>query len=282
MHGAGWRGTAGVTAALVAAALTAGCGSPGGSDGGAKATGGANATGTRTGTPAAKPAPVAAATTRATPLTQADVWNAVVTRKELPGFTVGYVQVKGMPIPTVDPSRLPPVTPAGCAPVFRMNEAASAYLIRARVDAMVGPAVPDVPGMSGMASLTAYSDSDAPRVMADLHNALAACAGLPMVRHDALASGVSYTDARVQPGPRLGDDSVSFRFTQVNAVDGENPANGSISMPMTLTVVRVGATVVVFSAEGRGGSTAPAVIPAALVSAQIAKLTRFTHEGPAS
>jgi hypothetical protein len=278
VHRAGWRGTTGVAAALAAALLTAGCGS----GGGAHATGGTHATGTRAGTPAAKPAPVAVATTHARPLTQADVWNAVVARKELPGFTVGYVQVKGMPIPTVDPSRLPPVTPAGCAPVFRMNEAASAYLIRARVDAMVGPAVPDTPGMSGMASLTAYSDSDAPRVMADLHNALAACAGLHMVRHDALASGVSYTDARVQPGPRLGDDSVSFRFTQINAKDGENPANGSISMPMTLTVVRVGATVVVFSAEGRGGSTAPAVIPAALVTAQVAKLTRLTHEGAAS
>lgn len=217
-------------------------------------------------------APVA--TTHAEPLTQTELWKAVVTAEDLPGFHVGYMQIKGRPYqPGIPAARLPAVYPHGCAPVYWSTQAVSAYPITARIDADAGTT--HTPEQFGSIALSVYSAADAPKAMTDLHNALLACAGAHIERHDPLASGISFSHPEVQPTARLGDDAVSFRLTQNVAGDDIDP--GAVNVPMTFTVVRVGTTVITVWNMNTEDRTQPAVIAPQLAPAQVAKLTRYTH-----
>jgi hypothetical protein len=111
--------------------------------------------------------------------------------------------------------------------------------------------------------------------MADLRNALIACAGAHIERRDPFAGGISFFHPEVQPAPHLGDDALSFRLTQNVAGDDIDPE--AIDVPMIFTVVRVGTTVVTDWSMSVMDRTQPAVIPPRLVPAQVAKLTRYTH-----
>jgi hypothetical protein len=151
-------------------------------------------------------APVA--TRHAEPLTQTELWSAVVTAQDLPGFHVGYIQSKGDPYqPGIPPARLPAVYPNGCAPVHWSTQAGSAYPITARIEALTSTT--HAPDQSGNIELTVYSAADAPKAMTDLHHALLACAGAHIERHDPLADGISFTNPVVQPTPHLGDAALS-------------------------------------------------------------------------
>lgn len=222
-------------------------------------------------TPAANPS---TATAKAAPLTQAELWDAVVTDKDLPGFDVRYVQLKGSPyVPGIPPNRFPAVYPAACTPVYWSTQEASTYPVTARITAMAGQ---DSPEQFGSVDLTVYSTTDAPRVMADLHKALAACTGTRIGSHDELSSDTTYTHAESQPAPHLGDDAVSFHITQNIAADNVNPE--PIATPMTFTIVRVGTTVATFWNQGDAIHTTPPVIAPQLIPAQVTKLTRSPHK----
>jgi hypothetical protein len=221
-----------------------------------------------------RPTPAPADTTDVAPLTQAELWNAAVTAEDLPGFQVGYTQAKGSPYqPGIPASRLPAVYPDGCAPVYWSTQAVSAYPITAHIDGRASTS--QAPEQSGSLALTVYSAADAPRAMADLHNALIACAGAHIERRDPLAGGISFSHPEVQPAPRLGDDALSFRLTQNVAGDDIDPE--AIDVPMTFTVVRVGATVITVWNMNGEDRTQPATIPPRLVPTQVAKLIRYTH-----
>lgn len=216
-------------------------------------------------------------TTRAEPLTQTELWDAVVTAEDLAGFHVGYTQIKGRPYPPgIPPDRLPAVHPDGCAPVYWSTQAVSAYPITARLDAEADTT--HAPGQVGSIALAVYSAANAPKVMTDLRNALLACADAHIERHDPLADGISFTHPEVRPAPHLGDDALSFRLTQNVAGDDTYPE--AIDVPMAFTVVRVGTTVVTVWSMSAEDRTQPAVIPPRLVPAQVAKLTRHTHNAP--
>jgi hypothetical protein len=246
-----------VSGSALALASLAGCGSKNGT-----------AQTPRTTRPTA-PAPT---TAQAHPLTQTELWDAVITEKDLPGFDVSYTQMKGLTYqPGIDPSRLPAVFPAACAPVYWSTQATGVYPATARIDAMADS---DTPDEFGSFTLTVYSTADAPKVMADLHKALPACAGAHIERHDDLADGISFSRPEVQSTPHLGDDALSFRLTQDVAADDITP--DPMHVPMTFTVVRVGATVVTFWNQGDATHTTPAVIAPELIPAQVTKLTQQT------
>ncbi|MEJ8639593.1 hypothetical protein [Streptomyces sp. MS2.AVA.5] len=69
------------------------------------------------------------------------------------------------------------------------------------------------------------------------------------------------------PDPGLGSESVSFRLIQLVAVGDEEPRK----VPVTVTMVRVGATVATFQSTNieRDGH---AVVPPDVVSKQLTKL----------
>jgi hypothetical protein len=214
------------------------------------------------------------ATTHAEPLTQTELWNAIVTAEDLPGFHVGYNQMKGSPYqPGIPASRLPAVYPHVCAPVYWSTQALSAYPVTAYIDGQASTS--QAPERFGSLALTVYSAADAPKAMADLRNALLACAGAHIERHDSLAGGISFSHPEVQHTPHLGDEALSFRLTQNVAGDDLSP--GAIAVPMTFTVIRVGTTVITVWNMNAEDRTQPAVIPPQLAPAQVAKLTRYTH-----
>lgn len=74
---------------------------------------------------------------------------------------------------------------------------------------------------------------------------------------------------RTVPAPRLGDDTLSFRVTQVLPAD---ESGGSISLDTLVLLVRTGPTVAVFIADNDSTPARPATMAAAVVKAQIAKL----------
>lgn len=73
--------------------------------------------------------------------------------------------------------------------------------------------------------------------------------------------------------PSLGDDAVEFGLTEVvPSVDarGDDDGGAPVKAPLLFLVLRSGATVVVFSAQGSPGEHPQ--IPAEAVSTQITKL----------
>ncbi|SHM96904.1 hypothetical protein [Actinacidiphila paucisporea] len=208
----------------------------------------------------------------ARPLSQAELWNAVITAEDVPGFEVDYVQSRNAPFrPGIPANRLPAVFPAACAPAYWSTQAASAYPAGARIDAMAHTT--GTPEQFGNVVLTDYSATGASAAMADLRTSLKACAGAHIERHDPLAGGISFTRPTLRPGPRLGDDALTYRITQNVAGDDLDPE--PLEVPMTFTVVRTGTTVVTFWNQGDATSATPAVIAPPLIPAQITKLTRF-------
>lgn len=213
-----------------------------------------------------------AATTRAAPLTQAELWNAVISEKDLTGFRVGYVQLKGSAYqPGTPPNRLPAVFPAACTPVYWSTQAGSTYPATAHIDAM---ATQHSPSQFGQVTLVVYSATDAPKVMADLHTALSACADAHIERHDPLGSDTSYTHPETQPTAHLGDDALSFTITQT-IVDGDTDP---IAVTMAFTVVRVGTTIATFTNHRTTDRTIPVIMAPRLIPAQVAKLTQSPHK----
>ncbi|UWE13220.1 hypothetical protein [Actinacidiphila bryophytorum] len=175
--------------------------------------------------------------------------------------------------PAAPPSQLPAVSPAACAPVYWSTQATGAYQVTAHLDGIATSRTSD--GIASFA-LTAYDTTDAPKVMADLHQALTACAHAHITSPDPLASGESYANPQVQPAPHLGDDALSFHLTHHLDADDIDP--DPLDVPMTFTVVRVGATIVTFWNEGDATHTTPRTIPPELIPAQITKLTTTTHQ----
>lgn len=265
MHAGTRRIAAGTAGAALLLACVAGCG--GGSDKTRDKTGASSPA-----TAAGAPAPPG--TTHAAPLTQQELWKAVIATPDLSGYSVSYIQGQDAPYrPGIAADRLPAVSPAACTAVYWSTQAAGVHPATARIDANI---VPSDRSTDANAVLVSYSDTDAPKVLADLRAALPACAAVRIERHDALAGGVFFTHAEQQSTPRLGDESVTFRLTQnVPGTDG----SATITVPMTFTVVRVGATIATFWAMNPVDRTYPAAAPEPVIAAQLAKLARATRQG---
>lgn len=79
--------------------------------------------------------------------------------------------------------------------------------------------------------------------------------------------GFTYEGVTALPDPKLGDESVSFRLLQVLSSEDEKP----LKVPVTVVLVRVGATLATFEAANikRDGQ---AVVPRDVVDEQLTKL----------
>ncbi|NUL06025.1 hypothetical protein HRW07_22910 [Streptomyces lunaelactis] len=114
-------------------------------------------------------------------------------------------------------------------------------------------------------ALASYAPGQAANVIAKVRAALRSCTAFTPVY------GFAYEDVHALPDPGLGDESVSFRLLQLVSLDGEQP----LKVPVTVTMVRVGATLATFQSANtkRDGQ---AVVPPDVVSKQLSKLADAT------
>lgn len=110
-------------------------------------------------------------------------------------------------------------------------------------------------------ALASYAPHQATEVLATLRTALRSCTAFTP------AYGFAYEDVTALPDPGLGSESVSFRLLQVVSSDAEE----SLKVPVTVIVVRAGATIATFQSANtkRDGQ---AVVPSDVVSKQLTKL----------
>ncbi|WP_329371797.1 hypothetical protein OG896_34940 [Streptomyces sp. NBC_00669] len=260
--------------AAVVAAATA-CGSGGDSPGG-----GRGASGT---TP--RPSGTAAASGTADPagsrsadrmLGQRQLEQAAVGPADLPGSgwstdTVSGRGPDGVEIKHTIPdvTRLPRVSPAACAPLggIAMGPVSTT---RQHHAVLIQDVLRTGKGHDSVEdALLAYRPADARGVMTDLRASLKACDSFPE------RDGDRFADPKPRATPSVGDDAVEYDLTRIVAsvddsgdLDGGKPAKA----PFRFLVVRSGATIAVFSNQGFPGDHP--VIPAEVVSAQIAKLAK--------
>lgn len=187
-----------------------------------------------------------------TALGQRELEQAVVSQKDLPARTFDALLD---PIST-DRS---PVDPASCQAVADSAGLSSWVLPKARVKQVIGSAKGDRGGSMALAS---HTPAEASRMIQQVRAALRSCNAFTP------AFGFAYEGVTALPDPKLGDESVSFRLLQVVSSEGEKP----LKVPVTVIVVRAGATLATFQAANfeRDGQ---AVVPRDVVDEQLAKLT---------
>lgn len=192
-------------------------------------------------------------------LSEAELERAVVTAADLDGYEVNKVL-------TATPASRRTAEPAECAPVVQALGGSSGVPAVARVGRMISSKKDSATGASMI--LSSHSGEDAVRVIGALRTAAERCETFKDV-----AVGFRYDDVEVRPDPHYGDESVSLRLTQLAALSEDEEA---IRVPYAVLAVRQGATVAVFTEFNRPekkGETDPAVIPEAIVRAQLEKLT---------
>ncbi|MGW1886638.1 hypothetical protein [Streptomyces sp. NPDC001970] len=179
----------------------------------------------------------------------------MVTRKDLPGRTFD-----ALPGPVSAVSA--PVTPAVCQPVDAAVGLAGPGAPKARVRQVVSAVEGD---HGGAVALASYASDQAAGMVTTVRTALRTCTAFTP------AYGFAYEDVTALPDPGLGSESVSFRLLQLVSVDGEEP----LKVPMTVTMVRMGATIATFQSANikRDGQ---AVVPPDVVSEQLTKLADAT------
>lgn len=192
-------------------------------------------------------------------LSAAELEQAVVTATDLDGYEVEKVL-------TATPASRRTAEPAECAPVVQALGGSSGVAAVARVGRMISAKKDRATGASMI--LSSHSGEDAVRVIRDLRTAAERCGTFKDVTVD-----FRYDDVEVRPDPHYGDESVSLRLTQLAALsEDEEP----VRVPYAVLAVRQGATVAVFTESNlpeKTGETDPAVIPEAIVRAQLEKLT---------
>ncbi|WP_405587883.1 hypothetical protein [Streptomyces sp. NBC_01190] len=111
-------------------------------------------------------------------------------------------------------------------------------------------------------ALVSYSRADASKVLPDLEAGLRACSAYK----SAGDPDISFEKPEVLPAPKLGDDAIAYRITQVVTDNGTDP----VRAPFAYTVVRKGSVISWFQAMAFPGQEAS--IPIEVVKAQVSKL----------
>ncbi|KKD05373.1 hypothetical protein [Streptomyces sp. WM6386] len=194
----------------------------------------------------------------AEPLSAAELEQAVLTKADLGGYDIEKV------VTDTSASRRT-ADPAECAPVARALGGSSGFGAVARAGRMIFSKKDSATGATMI--LSSHSGQGAARVIAELRTAAEECETFKDV-----AVGFRYDDVEVRPDPHQGDESVSLRLTQLAALsEDEEP----IRVPYAVLAVRQGATVAMFYEFDRpraSGDSPPAVVPEAIVEAQLKKL----------
>ncbi|MFJ9350989.1 hypothetical protein [Streptomyces sp. NPDC101237] len=192
-------------------------------------------------------------------MTQRELDSYVFRPKEVPGDEIATMagrttNGKEMP-PRLTAGNLPRISPESCQHIYENTERDSAYRQYALTDNLLS-GHDDVE-----VALIAYRPADAPKVIADLQAALPRCT--------AYAGPVDMTDGfehpKVLPDPHLGDQAVEYRITE--KIDG---TEGTLRAPFHFLVVRKGAVIAWFMAQGFPGEKAD--LPMGVINAQLAKL----------
>lgn len=177
--------------------------------------------------------------------------QAIVTQKDLPGRKFDAL---------LGPPRAGsvPVNPAVCEPVDAAVGLDSPLAPQAHTKQVIGAGRGDHGGSMALAS---YAPDQAAEAVTLVRTALSSCKAFTP------AYGFPHEEVTALPDPGLGSESVSFRLIQLVAVGDEEPRK----VPVTVTMVRVGATVATFQSTNieRDGH---AVVPPDVVSKQLTKL----------
>ncbi|MET9407378.1 hypothetical protein ABZX90_16690 [Streptomyces sp. NPDC002935] len=191
------------------------------------------------------------------PLSKGELERAAISAKDLDGYEVN-------PALATTPASHKTADPAACTPVVQALGGSSGFKATARVGRMIF-SKKHGPGASMI--LSSHGAGDAVRVIDAFRTAAKKCTTFKDVLVD-----FRYSEAELQPDPGYGDESVSLRLTQLAAVDEDEEP---VRVPYTVLAVRQGATVAMLYAINRPGGPqgeGPAVIPAAIVRTQLAKL----------
>ncbi|WP_369245061.1 hypothetical protein [Streptomyces sp. R41] len=198
---------------------------------------------------------------QAKPLSKADLERATITDTDLGGYEVNRI----LAAPSASHRT---ADPAECTPVVQALGGSSGFTATARTGRMIS-SKQHGPGASMI--LSSHSAGDAARVIDAFRTAAKRCETFKDIRAD-----FRYGDAELQPDPGYGDESVSLRLTQL-AADSEDEE--PIRVPFAVVAVRQGTTVAMFyefnlPAGPRGKD--PAVVPEAIIRAQLNKLSKLT------
>ncbi|MEU2427262.1 hypothetical protein ABZ619_40740 [Streptomyces sp. NPDC007851] len=194
-------------------------------------------------------------------LSKAELERATVTATDLDGYEVQRdLASTSASHKTADPS--------SCAPAMQAVGGSSGFAATARTARIV---FSKKHGPSAHLTLSSHSPQDAERVIDALRTAAERCKTFKDVQVD-----FDYDGVQVRSGPGYGDESVSLRLTQLVAGGADEE---SVRVPYAVVAVRQGATVAMFTTFNRpkGQQAAdPAVVPDAVVRAQLTKLRKLT------
>ncbi|WP_435132847.1 hypothetical protein [Actinacidiphila sp. bgisy144] len=195
---------------------------------------------------------------------QRDIDSYVLSRKEVPGYSITAMQGR-TPEGDEEPVSLSKgtvfrISPFACQPFFaNVGSESSAY-------PQYGLAVDIVADdtIETTISLAAYRPGDAPRVLADLRQSAASCSGWA----GPVDKAEKYGKPQLEAAPRLGDEAVEYKITEnITEDDGK-----VMHVPYVYVTVRKGSTVAAF--QVRGLPDKPPKVPTAMIKAQIAKVLR--------
>ncbi|MCT9080215.1 hypothetical protein [Streptomyces fulvoviolaceus] len=195
------------------------------------------------------------------PLSEADLERAVITDADLDGYEVERI------LAAPSASRRT-ADPAECAPVVQALGGSSGFTATARVGRMISS---KKHGSGASMILSSHSAGDAARVIDAFRTAAERCKTFKDIGVD-----FRYDEVALQPEPDHGDESVSLRLTQLVAdSEDEEP----IRVPFAVVAVRQGTTVAMFYEFNRPRGprgTDPAVVPEAVIAAQLNKLGKLS------
>lgn len=194
-------------------------------------------------------------------LNKADLERAVITETDLDGYEIN-------PILAGPSASRRTADPAACTPVVQALGGSSGFAATARTGRIIF-SKKHGPGASMI--LSSHSAGDAARVIDAFRTAAERCKTFKDIRAD-----FRYADADLRPDPGYGDESVSLRLTQLAA---DSADEDPVRVPYAVVAVRQGTTVAMFYAfnlpAGPRGKE-PAVIPEAIIKAQLNKLGKLT------
>lgn len=234
-----------VTVSVAAAlGLTAACGGGGGVGGkGAKPS-------------KAKGSETAPADPKASPADSGALTRAELEKAALASGDVKDYQVKKMPASDIGLDSVP-ADPAACQPIADMFLFTSDPAARAATGRSFA-AKDDLDASVTSLALLAYGSGEAEKVLDGLRTSTGKCT---KYEH----TGYQYSGVKVLKDPDLGDESVAYRL--LGSIEGA-------SVPTTFTVVRVGTTVVTFTAMNMLDGD-KVKVPSAIVDAQLKKLKKL-------
>lgn len=237
-----------VTVSVAAAlGLTAACGGGGGDGDGGKGAKPSKAGGSETAQPEPRTSPADSGA-----LTRAELEKAALAAGDVKGYGVKKTAASDIGLDSV------PADPAACQPIADMFLFTSDPAARAAVGRSFA-AKDDLDASVTSLALLAYGSGEAEKVLDGLRTSTGKCT---KYEH----TGYQYSGVKALKDPGLGDESVAYRL--LGSIEGA-------SVPTTFTVVRVGTTVVTFTAMNMLDGDKVRV-PSAIVDAQLKKLKKAT------